>query len=1485
MQEGLRQAARQVREEEAASSQTSSPAKAPSKRRQFGRPSGDGGLIAMPQETHEQRSERVRSARLRSRTAVVACLISGVTAIALCIGASSAAANSVHLYETTWNTAAGSQPSPQAVDAAGNVYVYNMGFRTVTRHDPNGNPVPFSALGTNTIDGEGGGNCPSVPADCDRVPLGDLMAPEGFAAVVPTIAVDTTSGPTSGYIYVENDGTPEGRNAQIEVFAPSGKYIGEINTNTDGPQHVGHNPAGVNVDQHGNVYVFSKTGSGILDKFVPIDANPAHDVFGGQIRARVLIAGQSNEYTIGANDAAGGDPLSVAVLPGGYPPAYPYGPIYAYENEQYLTVNRENPAGWMSDFIPERLFGYGANLIGNQGWRNVTLDPSTGHIYLQSGGEVTEWDGKGNEVGNLFGPPHTGGYWETQKMAVDGSNQPTKGRVYIRGASNGEDSVAVFSPPEPTPDIEYGSREVGHETAHIEGTIKLAGGPPVTNCKLEWGTTGGFPGGFQEPVPAFERVPIPCDAATPYNSDTAVTIDMENLPTEQLIHYRFVATNANGPSYGKTQEIQPHAVSSMTTEPATEILPNSAVLNARMDPDGMATTYWFEYGLDKDYNVKTQKLGAGSGSGIISVPGIEIDKLQPGTIYHYRAVAENALGVTYGQDRIFTAAATPKISSVRSRNLTATSVDVYADINPVGSETKYHFEYGPSVAYGTTTPEQELGPDLTNQPVTAHLDGLQPGVGYHFRLVATNSAGTTYSEDTTFNFFPPACPNSHVRQQTGSNYLPDCRAYELVTPETAGGMYIVPSDTLFDWGRRYGAGETQQFRTPSQNSGLANNPSRFNYYGALGGLNGLNTPNITSDMYVSTRTNEGWVSSYPGPFADEIFATGRGQCSIAMDKCLVRSATVGLGDEDAEGSNAPRLYDVSGQFLGRLPTNVDTIKGGRAFNGYGRASGDFSHFIFTSRDVPFAPGGAESPPGTVYDNDIDQDTVEIISKLPNGEPIPQDPLNAGDPSDYLDVPFISRDASRILIGARSEIRCTGISAFYCDPNCFGCTDLQPNPAVTLYMRVAGTTLEVSRGKRVHLADVSGDGARVYFTSPEAFLPADEDTSEDLYRWDLASDSFTLLSLGGEDTGNSDDCDVSWTDGCGIVQLRSCGLTGIWNLDPCEARAWGYPTERPDIDSGTARENGATLFYSPEQLDPSNPGVPNARNLYLYRDGQVQYVTTFPPGTEAQRYNITSDGAHVAFVTTAQLTSYDNTAGPKAYCQVSNDNEKGTVNVPCREVYAYDAESGLLRCVSCNPEGTPPRGDAFASTGGPFMADDGRVFFSTRDALVPADTDGLYSVYEYVDGRPQLISTGVSVQDAFPGLLNIGFGPFWDPAVAGLESVSSDGKDVFFSTYDTLVPQDHNGQFLKIYDARTNGGIPFEVPLLPCTAADECHDPTNGAPRDPEVGSGAELSGGNVQPAKKKRVTKKHRKRHKKKHRRRGRKHRATAGTHRSGRHG
>ena len=93
--------------------------------------------------------------------------------------------------------------------------------------------------------------------------------------------------------------------------------------------------------------------------------------------------------------------------------------------------------------------------------------------------------------------------------------------------------------------------------------------------------------------------------------------------------------------------------------------------------------------------------------------------------------------------------------------------------------------------------------------------------------------------------------------------------------------------------------------------------------------------------------------------------------------------------------------------------------------------------------------------------------------------------------------------------------------------------------------------------------------------------------------------------------------------------------------------------------------------------------------------------------------------------------------------------------------------------------------------------------------------------------------------------------------SGLAGVSADGIDVFFSTYETLVGQDENGAQLKFYDARTNGGFPFDKPPAPCEAADECHGADSSAPAPLQLGTTARLgSGGNLKaPAKKKKCKK------------------------------
>ena len=167
-----------------------------------------------------------------------------------------------------------------------------------------------------------------------------------------------------------------------------------------------------------------------------------------------------------------------------------------------------------------------------------------------------------------------------------------------------------------------------------------------------------------------------------------------------------------------------------------------------------------------------------------------------------------------------------------------------------------------------------------------------------------------------------------------------------------------------------------------------------------------------------------------------------------------------------------------------------------------------------------------------------------------------------------------------------------------------------------------------------------------------------------------------------------------------------------------------------------------------------------------------------------------DGDFVAFITATRLTSYNNSGVP--------------------EMYTYDVAARAIRCVSCIPDGSPPISPVEGSQNGRFLTDDGRAFFQTEDPLVDQDANGIRDVYEFVQSRPQLISSGTGESQ----------GNEFQPT--GLIGVSADGVDAFLSTYEQLVGQDENGFFLKFYDARTGGGFPFDKPPAPCAAADECH---------------------------------------------------------------
>ena len=192
------------------------------------------------------------------------------------------------------------------------------------------------------------------------------------------------------------------------------------------------------------------------------------------------------------------------------------------------------------------------------------------------------------------------------------------------------------------------------------------------------------------------------------------------------------------------------------------------------------------------------------------------------------------LGTTRGPDQTFVAASPPTISGVRPSDVGETGATLNARIDPVGFPTKYRFEYGPTTSYGQVSPpgEGSVGEGHGPVPVSQQITGLEPGVTYHFRVVATNQWGTEVTDDSTFNFFPQDCPNAYARQLTRAAYLPDCRAYELVSPGNASAIELYPGDVTEDlFFYTFGSKFIPHYKTEALNLGTARNPSRFSFEG------------------------------------------------------------------------------------------------------------------------------------------------------------------------------------------------------------------------------------------------------------------------------------------------------------------------------------------------------------------------------------------------------------------------------------------------------------------------------------------------------------------------------------------------------------------------------------------------------------------------------------------------------------------------------
>ncbi len=289
--------------------------------------------------------------------------------------------------------------------------------------------------------------------------------------------------------------------------------------------------------------------------------------------------------------------------------------------------------------------------------------------------------------------------------------------------------------------------DAGHNiSSDASGSLYAAGSMQNTDPLLGPLVDNGGPTLTMELLPGSPAFDAGADSSCP-------STDQRGVPRPQLARCDIGA-------FEGTVILPPMAV----TGPASNIVDYAATLTASVNPNAsVPATVYFQWGTTTSYGSTSpvQQLGAGSSNVLVfyRVIGLAADR-----DYHFRVVATNKGGISYGADQFFrTPSVKPIVTTGLASSISSNSVTLNGIVNPHGplAATAF-FEWGTNTGYGNATPAQTVGSGEVNVSVSASLSGLEPYTLYHCRLIATNQNGLSSGEDHVFKTLPvPVVLSSH----------------------------------------------------------------------------------------------------------------------------------------------------------------------------------------------------------------------------------------------------------------------------------------------------------------------------------------------------------------------------------------------------------------------------------------------------------------------------------------------------------------------------------------------------------------------------------------------------------------------------------------------------------------------------------------------------------------------------------------------------
>ncbi len=639
-------------------------------------------------------------------------------------------------------------------------------------------------------------------------------------------------------------------------------------------------------------------------------------------------------------------------------------------------------------------------------------------------------------------------------------------------------------------------------------------------------------------------------------------------------------------------------------------------------------------------------------------------------------------------------------------------------------------------------------------------------------------------------FAGEGCSNEQVRAQQGATGMPDCRAWEMVSPLNKNGADILGIDEASSGG----------VVQASENGGSIT-------YVSVGSFDDPQGAPLIS-QYLSTRGVDGWsTQNLMTPMNSAIYGTaGNG----GPYKVFSEDLSEGLfrnGDrtpiESPSFANAPPRYqnyylrsltnDNTSEFQSLLTATPEESP--EAFSlTFDDATPSLSQVVF-STPAALTPGAVAGAPYRENLYEWADGKLWPVNVLPNvtaGQTDPRAFFGSVTKFDERSEDHaISNDGSRLYWSTEEP------EALY----------MREGRVKTVQVDASQNTLDPAEegGNGVFWA-ASGDGSKAFFTDRRRLTndsTADRSNEnrveeEDLYEFNADNGKLTDLTV---------DHNMSDVNGASVQ-----GVLGT-------------------------NEDGSYVYYVAKGIltekvnSQGRLPLSGDDNLYVYHEGHTAFIAALSAGDNsgsvelvgvahdwslslsARTERISSDGRYLLFMSEAELTGYG--------------NRDAVSQNPDDEVYIYDADLNTLRCISCNPDGAHPIGPSsvFGATdfqvpaNGPsgvyqsreLTDDGGRVFFDSFDALVPQDTNGKQDVYEWEQpGVGSCSSSSEAFNNLSGGCIYLVSGGT-DPGASALVNGSSfvdasaDGSDVFFITRQELVPQDTD-QLVDLYDARAGGGV-------------------------------------------------------------------------------